>query len=54
MEKSIENGMKMLEKNGENRLKSVEKCKIVNIKGMMSIGQLKLSYLPAKLCAFRP
>ena len=46
--------MKILEFCGENRLEIVEKCKIIKIWGMISIGQVKVSNRPAKLCAFGP
>ena len=46
--------MKILEKFGENRLKFVEKLKIVNIWRMISIGQVKCRNLPAKFWAFGP
>ena len=39
---------------GKNRLKFVEKCKVVKIWGRISIGQAKLSNLPAKLSEFGP
>ena len=51
---TIENDMKIHEIFGENRLKFVEKCKIIKNSGMSSIGQVKLSKLPAKICAFGP
>ena len=46
--------MKILEIFGENRLEFVEKCKIIMILGIISIGHSKLSNVPAKLCAFGP
>ena len=46
--------MKIFEFCGENRLEFVEKWKIIKILGMISIGQVKVSNLPAKLCAFGP
>ena len=51
---TIENGMKILEIFGENRLKFVSKCKIIKSCRMISIGQVKLSYLSGKLCAVGP
>ena len=44
--------MKTLEIFGENLLKFIEKSKLIEIWWMISIGQVKLSNLPAKPCAF--
>ena len=46
--------MKILEIFGENWLEFLEKCKIIKIWWMISIGQVKLSKLPAKPFAFGP
>ena len=46
--------MKILEIFGENRLKFVEKWKIINIWRMISIGPEKLRNVRAKCCAFWP
>ena len=46
--------MKILQIIGENRMEFVEKCNIVKICGMISIGQVKVSNTPAKPCAFGP
>ena len=44
--------MKILEILGENRLDFIEKCKIIEIWWMISIGQVKLSKEPSKPGAF--
>ena len=46
--------MKILEIFGENRQEFIEKCKIIEIWWMSSIGPVKLSNLPAKLCELGP
>ena len=38
---------------GENRLAFGEKCKIIKIWGMITIGQVQVLNRPAKTCAFR-
>ena len=44
--------MKILEIFGENRLEFKEKCKLIKIWWMISIGPVKFRNLPAQFCAF--
>ena len=46
--------MKILEIFGENRPEFIEKCKVIKICWMISIGQVKQSKLHARFCAFGP